>query len=112
MIPREHNGKDNDRNDDDPDGLLLPAAALVGAAFLVLADLLARSLLPPTEIPVGILTSASDVYTIAGTFTANDNARLIALVNKQVVASGVVSERDGRKTIDVREIRLAPTPGR
>jgi iron complex transport system permease protein len=37
--------------------LLLPAAALVGAAFLVLADLLARALLPPTEIPVGILTA-------------------------------------------------------
>ena len=33
------------------------AAALVGAAFLVLADLLARALLPPTEIPVGILTA-------------------------------------------------------
>jgi iron complex transport system permease protein len=38
-------------------GLLLPAAALLGAAFLVLADLLARSMLPPTEIPVGILTA-------------------------------------------------------
>ena len=38
-------------------GLLLPAAALVGAAFLVLADLLARSILAPTEIPVGILTA-------------------------------------------------------
>jgi iron complex transport system permease protein len=38
-------------------GVLLPAAALVGAAFLVLADLLARALLPPTEIPVGILTA-------------------------------------------------------
>jgi iron complex transport system permease protein len=38
-------------------GLLLPAAALVGASFLVLADLLARSMLPPTEIPVGILTA-------------------------------------------------------
>jgi iron complex transport system permease protein len=37
--------------------LLLPAAALVGASFLVLADLLARALLPPTEIPVGILTA-------------------------------------------------------
>lgn len=37
--------------------LLLPAAALVGATFLVLADLLARSMLPPTEIPVGILTA-------------------------------------------------------
>jgi iron complex transport system permease protein len=38
-------------------GVLLPAAALVGASFLVLADLLARALLPPTEIPVGILTA-------------------------------------------------------
>lgn len=38
-------------------GLLLPASALVGATFLVLADLLARTLLPPTEIPVGILTA-------------------------------------------------------
>ncbi len=37
--------------------LLLPAAALLGAAFLVLADLLARAMLPPTEIPVGILTA-------------------------------------------------------
>jgi ABC-type Fe3+-siderophore transport system permease subunit len=37
--------------------LLLPAAALGGATFLVVADLLARSLLPPSEIPVGILTA-------------------------------------------------------
>ena len=38
-------------------GLLLPASALVGAAFLVLADLLARAILAPTEVPVGILTA-------------------------------------------------------
>jgi iron complex transport system permease protein len=37
--------------------LLLPGAMLVGAIFLVLADLLARTLLAPTEIPVGILTA-------------------------------------------------------
>jgi iron complex transport system permease protein len=36
---------------------LLPNAALVGAIFLVLADALARTLLAPTEIPVGILTA-------------------------------------------------------
>jgi iron complex transport system permease protein len=36
---------------------LMPASVLLGATFLVLADLLARSLLPPTEIPVGILTA-------------------------------------------------------
>jgi len=37
--------------------LLLPAAALAGGAFLVLADLVARTLLAPSEIPVGIITS-------------------------------------------------------
>ena len=37
--------------------LLLPTAALFGASFLVIADLLARTLLAPTEIPVGIITA-------------------------------------------------------
>lgn len=37
--------------------ILLPSALLAGASFLVLADLLARSILAPTEIPVGILTA-------------------------------------------------------
>ncbi len=37
--------------------LLLPVAALSGASFLLLADLLARTLLAPREIPVGIITA-------------------------------------------------------
>ena len=37
--------------------LLLPAAALFGGAFLVLADLFARTVLAPSEIPIGILTA-------------------------------------------------------
>jgi iron complex transport system permease protein len=36
---------------------LLPASALVGAAFLVLADGFGRTLLYPTEIPVGVITA-------------------------------------------------------
>ena len=36
---------------------LLPLAALGGAAFLVTADLLARTIMAPTELPVGILTA-------------------------------------------------------
>ena len=36
--------------------LLVPASALVGASGLVLADALSRTLLPPVEIPVGVLT--------------------------------------------------------
>lgn len=37
--------------------LLFPASALVGGMFLLLADTAARTLLSPTEIPVGIITA-------------------------------------------------------
>lgn len=37
--------------------LLLPASALAGASFLILADTIARTALGPTEIPVGVLTA-------------------------------------------------------
>jgi iron complex transport system permease protein len=36
---------------------LVPAAALAGAAFLVLADCLARTLRPQGEIPIGVVTA-------------------------------------------------------
>ena len=36
---------------------LLPASALLGAAFLMTADALARTLLEPAEIPVGVVTA-------------------------------------------------------
>ena len=36
---------------------LLPASALLGAAFLVAADALARSVLSPAEVPVGVVTA-------------------------------------------------------
>ncbi|MBU6213905.1 MAG: iron ABC transporter permease [Actinomycetales bacterium] len=36
---------------------LLPAVALCGAAFLVLADLGARTLLAPAEMPIGVITA-------------------------------------------------------
>jgi iron complex transport system permease protein len=36
---------------------LMPCAILLGAAFLAACDVLARTLLPPTDIPVGVLTA-------------------------------------------------------
>ena len=36
---------------------LVPAAALLGAAFLMLADLVARTLAAPIELPVGVITA-------------------------------------------------------
>ena len=37
--------------------LLLPASALVGGTFLGIADTIARSLLAPSELPVGVITA-------------------------------------------------------
>jgi iron complex transport system permease protein len=37
--------------------LVLPASALFGAAFLVGCDILSRTLMPPVEIPVGVVTA-------------------------------------------------------
>jgi len=38
--------------------LLLPASALLGATFLIASDTLARTLLAPIELPVGVITAA------------------------------------------------------
>jgi iron complex transport system permease protein len=38
--------------------LLIPAAALLGASFLIASDMLARTLLAPIELPVGVITAA------------------------------------------------------
>jgi len=37
--------------------ILIPATCLAGAAFLILSDTLARSLFPPVEISIGVITS-------------------------------------------------------
>lgn len=37
--------------------VLMPSALLAGAAFLVLCDLVGRTLIAPTEIPVGVITA-------------------------------------------------------
>jgi len=38
--------------------LLIPSAALLGASFLIASDTLARTLLAPVELPVGVITAA------------------------------------------------------
>ena len=38
--------------------MLLPASALLGAALLVAADTVARTIAAPAELPIGILTAA------------------------------------------------------
>ena len=38
--------------------LVLPASALFGAALLIVCDLVARTIMAPLELPVGIITAA------------------------------------------------------
>jgi iron complex transport system permease protein len=38
--------------------LLLPSSILLGASFMIIADVIARTILAPTEIPVGAVTAA------------------------------------------------------
>ena len=37
---------------------LLPASGLLGAVFLILADCVSRTIVPPAELPIGIVTAA------------------------------------------------------
>jgi iron complex transport system permease protein len=37
--------------------LLLPASAVVGSVFIILADLLARTAIAPTPVPLGVVTA-------------------------------------------------------
>ena len=56
--------------------------------------------------PVGILT-ADAVYTVVGDYAANNNAKLLDFVARNVIAVGEVSEKDGVKSINVKSIKLA-----
>jgi hypothetical protein len=49
---------------------------------------------------MGILT-ADEVYLIEGDYTANKNAKLLDFVAKKVEAKGSVTERDGKKIINI-----------
>ena len=37
--------------------LLLPLSVVIGAGFLVLADVVARTVLSPAELPIGVVTA-------------------------------------------------------
>ena len=37
--------------------LVVPLSILFGAAFLILADLLARTAMAPSELPIGVVTA-------------------------------------------------------
>lgn len=56
--------------------------------------------------PVGILT-ADAVYNVVGDYAANNNAKLLDFVARNVIVTGEVTEKDGVKSINVKSIKLA-----
>jgi molybdopterin-guanine dinucleotide biosynthesis protein A len=55
--------------------------------------------------PLGVLTDDA-IYEVSGDFTANNNARLLDFVAKAVTIIGEVTERDGKKLLNVRTISV------
>jgi hypothetical protein len=55
-------------------------------------------------LPMGIL-AGDVVYQIAGSYTKDNNKMLLGFVAKQVTAVGTVTEKDGKKMIDVSSMK-------
>jgi iron complex transport system permease protein len=58
---------------------LLPASALLGAAAMVTVDVVARLVVPPAELPVGIITAAVGAPVFLGILLREQRARGAAL---------------------------------
>ena len=58
--------------------------------------------------PVGILT-ADAIYTVTGDYAANNNAKLLDFVAKNVNVTGEVTEKDGQKMITIKIDQGRPT---
>jgi hypothetical protein len=56
--------------------------------------------------PIGVMTEDA-IYTITGDYTANNNAKLLEFVAKQVEVTGTVTEKDGQKMIAVTSIKAS-----
>jgi iron complex transport system permease protein len=54
---------------------LLPASVFAGATFLMLADLLARTILNPLELPIGVVTSIIGAFAFVYIFYRSRKAR-------------------------------------
>ena len=51
--------------------------------------------------------TADAIYTVTGDYAANNNAKLLPFVAKQVEVTGDVTEKDGQKMIAVKTIKAA-----
>jgi hypothetical protein len=56
---------------------------------------------------MAILTADGTVYSITGDYAANKNEKLIPYVAETVVVEGTVTEKDGKKSVDITSIKKA-----
>ena len=54
---------------------------------------------------MAIVDESNNVYSITGDYAANKNEKLIPFVAEMVEATGVVTEKDGKKTFAVTSIK-------
>ena len=54
--------------------LLVPASFFLGGAFLAICDVLARSVMAPAELPIGILTAMTGAPFFLWTLFRGNNA--------------------------------------
>ena len=58
---------------------------------------------------MAILTADGTVYSITGDYAANKNEKLIPYVAETVVVEGTVTEKDGKKSVEITSIKKADT---
>lgn len=64
---------------------MLPVAAVLGSIFLLLADLVARTVRAPAELPIGVITAAVGAPFFLWLLTSGSRARGRAPVNRKVL---------------------------
>jgi hypothetical protein len=57
--------------------------------------------------PMAVLTQDGKLYQITGDLAANNNAKLVPHVTHTVEVTGDVSEKDGKMTIDAKDLKMA-----
>lgn len=56
--------------------------------------------------PVAVVVDG-DIYHVTGSWTANNNEKLVEFAGKKVEATGNVMEQDGKKTIELTAVKAA-----
>jgi hypothetical protein len=57
---------------------------------------------------VALVTDAGELYLLAGDLTKDNNAVLAPHMSHRVVLTGDISEKDGKKVITVKTLKMAP----